>query len=265
MLQDRMRWFETHPRRTRNTFIMHCVSGSATVLRNMERYELSADMEWTLLPESVIQIERSSPDFEVRYCVCSPQLFDEVAHALPTRFFDFLSQSPPHRLQDDLDRRANRLYFDMLQLFYDDESNVCRHRLVVNTLQNHFMSIYDKERSNLVDVQKHFTYAGDKLVKRFYNLLLTHYREHQRVAWYAGQLCVSRRYLAQVFKTLSGTSPKKAIDDFLILEIKIELRSTHDSVQQIADRLHFSDQSVMGRFFKAHTGVSPLAYRLAEQ
>ena len=39
------------------------------------------------------------------------------------------------------------------------------------------------------------------------------------------------------------------------------LRDPELTIQQIAEELSFSDQSSFGKFFKRHSGVSPLKYR----
>ena len=57
---------------------------------------------------------------------------------------------------------------------------------------------------------------------------------------------------------------KEFIDRSVVLEIKMLLGSTELSVQEIAYRLHFPDQSYLGRFFKKHTGVSPTEFRNAK-
>ena len=261
MRQDRMEWFQQHPRRTRNTFIMFCVSGSAKVRRNMEIFDFEQDMEWTLLPDSVIQILEPTEDFLVCYCVCPPPLFDEVTLHLPSAFLDFISEANPYPLATALEREANRCAFGMMQVVYDDSGNAYRHQIIVNIIQSFYLAFYHKMRDRIGEREKTYASAGDQLVKRFYLLLLEHYREHRSVRWYAGQLCVSERHLSQTFRTLSNTTPKQAIDDYMVLEIKIQLRSTHNTIQQIADDLNFSDQSVMGRFFRRHTGMSPIAYR----
>ena len=45
------------------------------------------------------------------------------------------------------------------------------------------------------------------------------------------------------------------------LEIKVLLQSTELSMQEIADRLGFPDQSYLGRYFKRYEGMSPGDYR----
>ena len=39
------------------------------------------------------------------------------------------------------------------------------------------------------------------------------------------------------------------------------LREPEMSIQQVAEALSFPDQSSFGKFFKKHTGLSPLKYR----
>ena len=60
---------------------------------------------------------------------------------------------------------------------------------------------------------------------------------------------------------LTKTTAKEFIDRAVVLEIKMLLKSSDVSVQEIAYRLHFPDQSYLGRFFKKHTGESPTEYR----
>ncbi|MFW5539667.1 MAG: AraC family transcriptional regulator [Prevotella sp.] len=43
--------------------------------------------------------------------------------------------------------------------------------------------------------------------------------------------------------------------------MKLCLRNTNDSIRQIAATFHFPDDSLMIRYFKAHTGLTPVQYR----
>ena len=47
----------------------------------------------------------------------------------------------------------------------------------------------------------------------------------------------------------------------VILEAKAMLKSSEQSIQEIADELHFANQSFFGKYFKHHTGFSPKEYR----
>ena len=75
-------------------------------------------------------------------------------------------------------------------------------------------------------------------------------------------LTINERF-ARVIKSLGMTTHEaemtlsQFIDRAVMLEIRMMLRSTDLSVQEIAYRLKFPDQSYLGRFFKKHAGESP--------
>jgi YesN/AraC family two-component response regulator len=100
------------------------------------------------------------------------------------------------------------------------------------------------------------------IFNRFMELVHNHYIEEREVAFYADKLCISPRYLSSVVRSVRiDVTPKAIIDSFVVLEIKALLQSTNLSIQEIADRLHFPDQSFFGRYFKKHTGLMPSRYR----
>jgi AraC-like DNA-binding protein len=51
----------------------------------------------------------------------------------------------------------------------------------------------------------------------------------------------------------------------LLTEAKILLRKPDATVKQVADELNFGDQSSFGKFFKKHTGLTPVEYKNKEQ
>jgi hydroxymethylpyrimidine/phosphomethylpyrimidine kinase len=81
------------------------------------------------------------------------------------------------------------------------------------------------------------------------------------VSFYADLLNVSSRYLAQVTRRISGKSPKAIIDDYLIHEIELQLKSSDNTVQEIAYRFGFSSQAHFTKFFKKQKGMSPTEFR----
>ena len=136
---------------------MFCVSGYAKVQRNMESFDFKQNMEWTLLPDSVIQILEPSEDFLVCYCVCPPPLFDEVTLHLPSAFLDYISEAEPYPLATDQEQKANRCTFGMMQVVYDDTGNTHRHQIIVNIIQCFYMAFYDKMRDYIGERKKSYT------------------------------------------------------------------------------------------------------------
>jgi AraC-like DNA-binding protein len=94
------------------------------------------------------------------------------------------------------------------------------------------------------------------------SLVDTHINKRRDVLFYADKLCITPRYLRKItMENIRSESPKTIIDKRLIIEIKVLLQSTELSIQEIADKLNFPDQSYLSRYFKVNCGITPTDYR----
>lgn len=101
----------------------------------------------------------------------------------------------------------------------------------------------------------------EEIANNFFALLLEHCKEEHEVSYYADKLFITPQYMSLVLKDVTGKTANVLIDHAIMIEAKIMLRSQEYTVQQIADILHFADQSSFGKFFKKKAGVSPLEYK----
>jgi AraC-like DNA-binding protein len=60
---------------------------------------------------------------------------------------------------------------------------------------------------------------------------------------------------------VSRRTPNEWIDDYIILELRVQLKNTTKTIKEIARDLNFPNQSFLGKFFREHVGISPLRYR----
>ena len=77
------------------------------------------------------------------------------------------------------------------------------------------------------------------------------------MAFYAGKLSITAKYLNEVCKNKGGYKAKEMISLFLISKIKQEILMSGKSIKNIAYEYGFADQSSMGKFFSKITGMSP--------
>ena len=101
-------------------------------------------------------------------------------------------------------------------------------------------------------------------LEKFRDLIDEHMRHRWSVAQYADQLGISAGQLTRLTQESLGKSSNALINERVLVEAQRELIYTNSSIKQIADGLGFEDESYFGRFFRKHTGVSPLAFRLRE-
>ena len=83
------------------------------------------------------------------------------------------------------------------------------------------------------------------------------------MAFYAGILHVTPKYLSKTVKEITGKTCGEMIDEMVVIEAKALLNDTSLTIGQVADELHFSDQFFFSKYFKKQTGISPFGYRTA--
>lgn len=100
-----------------------------------------------------------------------------------------------------------------------------------------------------------------QLCERFFELLLQHIEQEHNVEFYAEKLCITPHYLSRITHEYMNLPASRIIAGELTARIYRLLRNPDCTLPQIAERLHFFDQSSLGKFFRKHTGRTPAAYR----
>lgn len=102
---------------------------------------------------------------------------------------------------------------------------------------------------------------SDGIMKGFADLLSEHIRTETNVEFYAEKLCISKQYLSLIVKEKTQMSVGKIIAIMRVEEASRLLRNPDLTLQQVAEELSFADQSSFGKFFKKHSGITPMKYR----
>lgn len=111
-----------------------------------------------------------------------------------------------------------------------------------------------------VKVEGH-AYRSTELYNRFMSLIAEHYQEAHDVGFYADQLAITQRYLAQITDKNIGKSPKQIISDYIVNEAILLLNTSGLTIQEVSDRLGFSSQTLFRNFFKQQRGEAPSVFR----
>lgn len=100
-----------------------------------------------------------------------------------------------------------------------------------------------------------------ELTDGFFRLLHHYYKVERTASFYAGRLCITDKHLLRTVKEVTGHTFYFWVSDFIIKEAKLLLKSTEKSVTEIAEELKLPNSSFFARFFKKHTGMSPMQFR----
>ncbi len=103
------------------------------------------------------------------------------------------------------------------------------------------------------------------IVRRFYVLVDTHFREKKSVQEYAGLLCRSPKTLSNLFASYGLPSPLRVIRRRVLAAAKRLLLYTDKSAKEVGDLLGFEEVSAFSRFFRQMTSESITDYRRREK
>lgn len=240
--------------------IFFCHSGEARIEIDLLEYDIMPNTQIIFLPNSIINYSYASPDLSISYITFSNAFFQEATVRLDPSFFHFLKENPVVTLPVERTRTINGLIIALEDL-YKDKENCFRLQILRNYIQSFLLDIYDKTHRIFEQNRPEGISRQEELFKRFIQLIHKHCLNQREVSFYAQKMFITPRYLSAITQAVAGETAKNIIDKHVILEIKVLLESTDLSIQEIANRLQFPDQSFFGRYFKKHTSISPQYYR----
>ncbi|MGL5682985.1 MAG: helix-turn-helix domain-containing protein [Marinifilaceae bacterium] len=254
-------YFRDRTHRARILVSLYCTTGTALVTINLQTHRFVANSEMLLLPSSFIQLVEATEGTEFRYMAFSQQLFVEASRMFDPSFFKLINNSVPYFHKDMESRKWFESFFFLVHDLYLSKEHEFRDKIMLNYLSNYCMELYVHVKPFFPEKENNMTLSKDSILRNFIRLIQVNGRTHRDLDFYAKNLCISKRYLSMLTSQITGETPKFFIDRFVILEIRLLLETTQKSMKEIAEELHFPDQSYLGRYFKDHMGVSLTEYR----
>ena len=103
--------------------------------------------------------------------------------------------------------------------------------------------------------------SSDQVFRDFVSLVARHFKAEHSVTFYAEKLNRSPQNLSRIVKRITQMTASDFIYERLYQEARLLLHRSEYSIQQVADKLCFSDQSAFGKFFRSRSGETPSAFR----
>lgn len=212
-----------------------------------------------VLPGQMVQHVDKSADFQGRFMFMSSELLANIS----TRKKNFLAffalrDNPQIRLKPS-DMEMFLQYHDFIRKRMQDSSPIIRLDVVQHLLGALFFEFLAME--DYFSRQQTRLSRKDEICRQFLDLLIQHYKESRSVSFYADRLFITPKYLSATLRSVTGKRAGQLIDDYVLLQAKVMLKTTNMTVQQISEELNFANQSFFARYFKHLSGLSPTQYR----
>ena len=234
--------------------IQFVLSGELRFYINNQQYCVKANEGCLITPDFLLRKpEDMDNHVEMRVLALSRRFMEEVNPQFPLALIANIYIRPVWRMSA-LKTHRTLQYLDLLRDLIDEKDRTAAIHLVRSFF--HYLAGNDLSKWDNKPMSR-----NEEITGRFMHLVDANCHQQHSLNWYAGQMCLSTRYVANTVKETLGMTASECIEQALMQRAKIELSTTTLSIQQIADQLGFRNQSHFGTFFKRHEGLSPAAFR----
>jgi len=235
-----------------------CVSGEATGRYDMETIHLKEHDIVVVLSGHKVAFQNASNDFHVLTLMLNNSYVTSMRHAFPLQGQLRFHRDPKISLDSD----SFFMLWQCLELLKSIMRTPVNNKYEVtatlfNLITNFLWGLQQASKSQ----DRKLTHE-EQICERFLQSVKVFYRESRKINWYAAQLDISPKHLANTVKHVTGVSAHKWINEEVLLHAKQLLKSPEmKTVQSVSDYLGFVDLPTFTKFFKTYTGETPSAYR----
>ena len=244
--------------------ILICRKGKATVNINYKEWHLHEGAVITVFPNDVVELKVKSEAslFDVEMLKYNASLLREASLQLEQTVYSSLRED---RCRQDTPVVTNIIdsMFALLKVYFNQSECTCISQLVLLQLKAFFVGFHEylqRNPQNRPDDEVK-SYWVKELFNRFMMLMERDYKLSRDVNYYADLMHITSKYLTNIVRQVAGHTPKTIIDQYVILQLKMQLQRSSQSIKEIAWEYHFTDVSFFCRYFKKHTGLTPQQMR----
>ncbi|MDR1339267.1 MAG: helix-turn-helix domain-containing protein [Prevotellaceae bacterium] len=236
-----------------------CRRGESEFFLDLKSYKLKAGDMCVAFPFSILQMISASDDFEGFGMGAGIELFNDIQIPSLTDYYLYIKDNPCISLSETEQKMLTELCRQMI-LKYECIEHPFRMEIVNSMFRIVYCEIAAIYKKGKPIVQGSVS-RKDMIFRKFLFLISKNYLHHREVDYYAGEMCMTPRYLSSVVKEKSGASALGWINGMVIRQAKSLLKANCLSVQQISDELNFANPSFFGQYFKKYTGMTPKKFR----
>lgn len=238
-----------------------CKQGCADFVLNGVAHHMEEGDLLLLFVDCILEKVQCSSDLVATVLVQEMEFVQETLMSM-LRLWPFLihlMRQPILHLTAEAQERV-RLNYELLSLRLRQPQHTFRREALVASLQAAYFDVCDLLRRQGIGVQPTSVRAFS-IFEQFIRILSKEYVKHRDVSWYANELTITSKYLSDAVKMVSGRTASSWINVFVMTEIKSMLRNTDLNIKEIAEELHFPNQSLLGKYFRKYAAMTPSEYR----
>ena len=260
--------FQQFPKTTRkNNFfeLIYVVSGTGIQIINNNQFQYRSGNLFLVTPQDIHSFEILTPTkfFFLRFNEYYIKTNSQKGMQETVQRMGYILQNASHRpgciLKNTVDKP---LIASLIESVINEQTNQqIYHQKITEQIVNAIITIV--ARNIALKLPKNIKEAtGETVLEILHYIQENIYNPKQLKANIISQhFNISLNYFGKYFKKQTGETLQEYISNYKLRLIEARLLNTDMRINEIADELHFSDESHLNKVFRKHKGINPSEFR----
>ena len=251
-----------YPLKPMTNMIALCTSGSLAIDMNGKRLDVKADDVLFCPPNTRIENQQFSEDFECKILCLSNNIIQGLLrdkidiwnHAVYVNQSNIIHMS-------GICKEEFHSYYALLNSKIHNRDTIAHHEIfqaIIRALLLELCLILEQTAMRTQEVK---VSQGKLLFNKFLNLITNSEVKRRPINDYAGQLAITPKYLTMLCLKYSNKTASDWVVLYTVEDIRFYLKNTSLSIKEISAILGFANMSHFGSYVRKHLGVSPSEIR----
>ncbi|MCD0470111.1 AraC family transcriptional regulator [Flavobacterium sp. JAS] len=251
----------------RNNFfeLIYIVDGTGTQIINNNKFQYRKGNLFLVTPQDVHSFEISTPTkfFFLRFNEYYIKANSQNGQSETVLRMEYILQNASHRPGCILKNRIDKpLIGSLVESIINEQSNQqIYHQKITEQIVNAIITVV--ARNIALKLPKNIKETTGEMVLEILHYIQENIYDPKQLKAnvISEHFNISLHYLGKYFKKQTGETLQEYISNYKLRLIEARLLNSDMRINEIADELHFSDESHLNKVFRKHKGINPSEFR----
>lgn len=238
-----------------------CTEGEGDLTIGLKNFKFRKNSLLLLNPNQYVYSTRVSTPLKLVIIGCNVDLIQSIVPKL-SGLLSLMIHNPMESVTNLTEEQAYNIqeFMRYIGRKLDTPDNPIKRMKICSLLQALLCELIEIHYVDTKGVER-FQSRKEEIFAKFVAEVMQNFKKERSVSFYAERLFVTPKHLSAVVKEITSHTAGELIDHYVIMEAKVMLAESALTIQEIANKLNFANQSFFGKYFKHLTGYSPSEFR----
>ena len=245
--------------------LIYVVDGTGTQIINNNKFQYRKGNLFLVTPQDVHSFEISTVTkfFFLRFNEYYVKANSQNPQSETVLRMEYILQNASHRPGCILKNKIDKpLIASLIESIINEQSNQqIYHQKIIEQIVNAIITVV--ARNIALKLPKNIKETTGEMVLEILHYIQENIYDPKQLKAnvISEQFNISLHYLGKYFKKQTGETLQEYISNYKLRLIEARLLNSDMRINEIADELHFSDESHLNKVFRKHKGINPSEFR----